>query len=69
MGECFNGLSEAERFKQKIKRLQTERDCLQLAKDIYKYIEDYPERCKALMGKTITITPVQSLEAKQRESE
>lgn len=61
MGECFNGLSEAERFKQKIKRLQTERDCLQLAKDIYEYIDKYPERCKGLMGKTVTITPAHTV--------
>ena len=51
---CFNGLSEAERLNQRLKRLKTERDCLELAKAIYKFLEAYPERAKAFEGKTIT---------------
>ena len=66
---CFNGLSEAERIRQKIQSLKIEKDCLQLAKDIYRYIERYPERIRKAGIKQITITPAQSLEAKERMEE
>jgi hypothetical protein len=62
---CFNGLSEAERITQKIKRLRSEKECFEVAKEIYKYIEAHPS-C-ALVGKRITITPC--FEAKQSRRE
>ena len=67
---CFNGLSEAERLNQRLKRLKTERDCLELAKAIYKFLEAYPERAEAFEGKTITfhVNP-KSFEAKQSRKE
>jgi hypothetical protein len=63
---CFNGLSEAERIRQKIQGLRNEKDCLLLAKDIYQYIEQYPERIKAAGIKQITIMPNPCFEAKER---
>jgi len=54
---CFNGLSEAERIRQKIQGLQSEKDCLQLAKDIYRYIERYPERIRKAGIKKIGCVP------------
>lgn len=69
MSECFDCLSEAERIQQRIQRLKNERDCLRLTKDIYRYIERYPERIQKAGIKQITITPAQSFEAKLGEEE
>lgn len=53
-------------LQQKIDGIQTEKDCLDVARAIYEFIDSYPERTKALQGKVVVFRVPKSFEAGEK---